>query len=201
MFHMLSQNPELAPESSTKPSRLTSRKPSIDLGQAGVHEPPVQRKKLQLLPRSKPTAEENTPASVLSQFGKINKSAPMVVVPSSVFAGGKNDVECESLSRTSSRSNMFHMLSQNPELMPEASTKHGLPTSGKLSLDYGQTDTKLSMWKTFDQNPEALVLRKKLDPLPRFKPSVVETQRGIKRGKGKHIETFFALRDPEEAGV
>ena len=164
-------------------------------------EPPVQRKKLQLLPRSKPIAEENTPAGDLSQFGKISKSAPMVMGPSSVIAGGKKDINRESLSRTSSRSNMFHMLSQNPELMPDASTKHGLPTSGKLGFDYGQTETKLSMWKTFDQNPEALALRKKLDPLPRFKPSVVETQGGIKRGKGKHIETFFALRDPEETGV
>ena len=60
MFHMLSQNPELMSESSAKHSRPTSRKPSIDLGQAGVPELPVQRKKLQLLPRSKPTAEEST---------------------------------------------------------------------------------------------------------------------------------------------
>jgi translation initiation factor 4G len=93
------------------------------------------------------------------------------------------------------------MLNQIPDLTPEASTKHGLPTSGKLSLDCGQTETKLSMWKTFDQNPEALVLRKKLDLLPRFKPSVVETQASIRRGMGKHIETFFTLRYPEEAGV
>jgi translation initiation factor 4G len=46
-----------------KGSRPTSWKPSIDLGQAGVPKPPLQRKKLQLLPRSKPTAEENTPAT------------------------------------------------------------------------------------------------------------------------------------------
>jgi len=118
-----------------------------------------------------------------------------------VFAGGKNDIKRESLSRTSSGSNVSHMLSQNPELTPEASTKYGLPTSGKLNLDCGQTETKLSMWKTFDQNPEALVLRKKPDPLPCFKPSVVETQSSIKRGMGKHVETFFTLRDPEEARV
>jgi len=143
----------------------------------------------------------NPKAGDLSQFGKVSKNAPMVMGPSSVFAGGKKDIKRESLSRTSSSSNMFHMLSQNPELTPQASTKHGLPTCGKLSLDYGQTETKLSMWKTFDQNPEALVLRKKLDLLPRFKPSVVETQGSIKRGMGEHIETFSTIRDPEEAGV
>ncbi|OAX30979.1 ARM repeat-containing protein [Rhizopogon vinicolor AM-OR11-026] len=46
-----------------KGSRPTSWRPSIDLGQAGVPKPPLQRKKLQLLPRSKPSPEENTPAA------------------------------------------------------------------------------------------------------------------------------------------
>ncbi|OJA15321.1 hypothetical protein AZE42_12802, partial [Rhizopogon vesiculosus] len=39
--------------------------------------------------------------------------------PSSVFAGGKKDSKRESPSRTSSGSNMFHMLGRNPELTPE----------------------------------------------------------------------------------
>jgi len=59
MFHMLSQNPELTTEASTKPSRSSSRKPSVDLGHTGVPEPAVQRRKLQLLPRSVLAAEEN----------------------------------------------------------------------------------------------------------------------------------------------
>ncbi|KAJ8592455.1 hypothetical protein M405DRAFT_859725 [Rhizopogon salebrosus TDB-379] len=58
MFHMLSQNPVLTHESSST---------DIDLGQAGVPEPPIRRKKLQLIPRPKPTAEENTTAPSLDQ--------------------------------------------------------------------------------------------------------------------------------------
>ena len=60
MFSMLSQNPELPVDTTAKPSRPPSRKPSVDLGQGGAPEPP-QRKKLQLLPRSKPTPAEETP--------------------------------------------------------------------------------------------------------------------------------------------
>ncbi|KAG1760091.1 armadillo-type protein [Suillus occidentalis] len=60
MLHMLSQNPELAVEASTKSSRSSSRRPSIDHGHDGVPKPAVQRKKLQLLPRSVLAAEENS---------------------------------------------------------------------------------------------------------------------------------------------
>ncbi|KAG1737870.1 armadillo-type protein [Suillus paluster] len=59
MFYMLSQNLELTPEAAAKPGRPSSRKSSVDLGHAGAPEPALQRRKLQLLPRSKP-AEENT---------------------------------------------------------------------------------------------------------------------------------------------
>jgi translation initiation factor 4G len=58
MFHMLSGNPVLTHESSST---------DIDLGQACVPEPLVRRKKLQLIPRPKPTAEENTTAPSLDQ--------------------------------------------------------------------------------------------------------------------------------------
>ncbi|KAH7918978.1 ARM repeat-containing protein [Leucogyrophana mollusca] len=58
----LSQNPELAAEASGKPSRSGSRKSSVDFGQTGLPEAPPTRRKLQLLPRSKPT-EESTPAA------------------------------------------------------------------------------------------------------------------------------------------
>ncbi|OJA08542.1 hypothetical protein AZE42_02442, partial [Rhizopogon vesiculosus] len=52
----------------------------------------------------------NPKAGDFSQFGKISKGAPMVVGSSSVFAGGKKDSKRDPLSRTSSSSNMFHML-------------------------------------------------------------------------------------------
>lgn len=63
MFSMLSQNPELASEvqAPSKGSRPPSRKPSIDLGVGGIPEPagaPQQRRKLQLLPRTKPLEDE-----------------------------------------------------------------------------------------------------------------------------------------------
>jgi len=35
----------------------------------------------------------NPKAGDLSQFGKISKGAPMVMGPSSVFAGGKEDIK------------------------------------------------------------------------------------------------------------
>src|ERR1700683_1882585 len=61
-----------------------------------------------------------TKAGDLSNFGKINKSATMTFGPSSVFAGKKDSKggggRPESLSRTNSSSNMFSMLSQNPEM-------------------------------------------------------------------------------------
>jgi translation initiation factor 4G len=52
----------------------------------------------------------------LSNFGKISKGQPMTFGPGSVFAGKKGtESKRESISRTSSSSNMFSMLSQNTE--------------------------------------------------------------------------------------
>jgi len=63
IFRMFSQSPELTPEPSIQHSHSISQKPSIDLGQAGVPEPLLQHKKLQLFPQPKTIVEENTPAS------------------------------------------------------------------------------------------------------------------------------------------
>jgi translation initiation factor 4G len=62
MFQML-QNAENAPEPSSlsKSSRPPSRKPSMDLGQAGVPEPATQRRKIILQPRTKPAEGTTTP--------------------------------------------------------------------------------------------------------------------------------------------
>jgi translation initiation factor 4G len=63
MFSMLSQGSEApaveVPHSTGKSSRPPSRKPSIDLGSAAP-EPPVQRKKLVLQPRTLPAAGDAT---------------------------------------------------------------------------------------------------------------------------------------------
>ncbi|KZT21061.1 hypothetical protein NEOLEDRAFT_1121622 [Neolentinus lepideus HHB14362 ss-1] len=58
MFSML-QNAEAA-EAATKPSRPPSRKPSVDLSQSGMASEQPQRRKLQLLPRSKPRLDDET---------------------------------------------------------------------------------------------------------------------------------------------
>lgn len=65
-------------------------------------------------------------AGDLSKFGQISKSSTITFGPGSVFAG-KKEGKRESLSRTSSSSNMFSMLSQNPEGTTEASSKAGAP--------------------------------------------------------------------------
>lgn len=64
-FSILSQNAEQAAElpANSKPSRPASRKPSVDLGAGGVPEAPMQRRKLNLLPRTiKPEEAKETPA-------------------------------------------------------------------------------------------------------------------------------------------
>ncbi|KAJ3997784.1 hypothetical protein F5050DRAFT_1690116, partial [Lentinula boryana] len=58
MFQML-QNVEAA-EVATKTSRPPSRKPSVDLGPGGAPEPAPQRKRLNLLPRTKPVDQDST---------------------------------------------------------------------------------------------------------------------------------------------
>jgi translation initiation factor 4G len=61
------QNPDAAAAepSTSKSSRPPSRKPSVDLGAGAPSDPAPQRRRLQLLPRSKPVGEESkasTPA-------------------------------------------------------------------------------------------------------------------------------------------
>lgn len=66
MFSML--NSDIAAEVSlpSKSSRPPSRKASVDLGAGGVPEAPLQRKKLQLLPRSKPVESKADDSAVAS---------------------------------------------------------------------------------------------------------------------------------------
>ena len=70
------------------------------------------------VPRPPPTARD------LSSFGKINKSGPVVMGPSSVWAGKKDTAKRDSnLPRVNSRSNMFTMLDRDGEVMPETSSQ------------------------------------------------------------------------------
>ncbi|KAI0050434.1 hypothetical protein FA95DRAFT_1603620 [Auriscalpium vulgare] len=104
-----------------------------------------------------------TKAGDLSNFGKISKPpAAMTFGPTSVFAAGKKETKGRenSISRTASSSNMFSMLSQNPEAVAEAtSTKPSRPPSRKPSVDLGQSGV-----------PEAPLQRRKLQLLPRSRP-------------------------------
>jgi translation initiation factor 4G len=65
MFSMLQSSDATVEPPISKSSRPPSRKPSVDLGAGGPPEPATQRRKLNLLPRSKPVGEESkvsTPA-------------------------------------------------------------------------------------------------------------------------------------------
>ncbi|KAG1746330.1 armadillo-type protein [Suillus lakei] len=63
MFHMLSQNPKLAAEASTQPSRSSSWKPSVYIGHAGVPEPAVQRREAPASSSNATTPSEEEPES------------------------------------------------------------------------------------------------------------------------------------------
>ncbi|KAG2153178.1 armadillo-type protein [Suillus clintonianus] len=155
------------------------------------------------VPRAPPKAGD------LSQFGKINKGAPMAMVmgPSGIFAAGKKDSKREALSRTNSSSNMFHMLSQNPELAPETSAKPSRSSSRKPSLDLGHAGV-----------PEPAVQRRKLQLLPRSvlaadenattpseeEPEIVPiamSEADAKKKIDEDVKEFFAVRNLEEADV
>ncbi len=103
-------------------------------------------------------------AGDLSNFGKINKAAPgsMTFGPSSVFS--KKDVKRDngSLSRTNSSSNMFHMLSQNPEIAAEVAQ----PSSSRGSRTPSRTPSvELSAAAVAD----ITAARPRLNLLPRSK--------------------------------
>jgi translation initiation factor 4G len=150
------------------------------------------------VPRPPPKAGD------LSQFGKITKAAPMVLGPGSVFAGKES--KRDSLSRTNSSSNMFSMLSQNPELAADAAAKASRPPSRRPSADFGQGGL-----------PEPPGQRKKLQLLPRTKLAAEDTpppaseeepeapvqtsEADAKKKIDEDVKEFFAVRNLEEADV
>lgn len=97
-------------------------------------------------------------AGDLSNFGKINKSGPVVMGPSSVWAGKKDAAKRDStLTRVNSSSNMFMMLGRDGEAMPETGSKPSRPSSRRTSVDLGVGGAA---------EPQ----RRKLQLLPRSKP-------------------------------
>ncbi|KAG1824453.1 uncharacterized protein BJ212DRAFT_1320301 [Suillus subaureus] len=85
-------------------------------------------------------------ADDLSQFGKISMGAPMVMSPSSALVG-KKDSKRETLSRTNLSSNMFHMLSQKPELAAEAPTKPSRSSGLKRASEEESENTPTTISK------------------------------------------------------
>ncbi|KAI0941635.1 hypothetical protein AcW1_003473 [Taiwanofungus camphoratus] len=83
MFSKLMENPELASEAATsKSSRPPSRKPSVDLGGTGLPEATPQRRKLNLLPRSKPLQTEEGKADSTPAASEANSDDEDSHVPS-----------------------------------------------------------------------------------------------------------------------
>ncbi|KAG2153179.1 ARM repeat-containing protein [Suillus clintonianus] len=156
-----------------------------------------------LVPRAPPKVGD------LSQFGKINKGAPMAMVmgPSGIFAAGKKDSKREALSRTNSSSNMFHMLSQNPELTPDTPTKFSRSSSWKPGMAFSRVSV-----------PQTPVPPGKLQLLPRsiltaeentMTPSeevpgsslTIMSEANAKKKIHEDLKEFFAVRNLKEADV
>ena len=76
MFSMLQSSDVTVEPPTSKSSRPPSRKPSVDLGVGGPPEPVQQRRKLQLLPRTKPVGEESKPSTpAASEAGSDDEAA------------------------------------------------------------------------------------------------------------------------------
>ncbi|KAG2043919.1 hypothetical protein BDR03DRAFT_977623 [Suillus americanus] len=154
------------------------------------------------VPRAPPKASD------LSPFGDITNGPPRTLVmgSSGIFGASKDDKR-EALSQTNSSSNMFHMLSQNPELAAEVSTKPGCSSSRKPSIDLDH-----------DGVPEPAVQHKELQLLPRFVRAADEsiitplederestpiavTEADIKKEIDRYVRAFFAVRNLEEANI
>ena len=105
-------------------------------------------------------ARSQPKAGDLSQFGKINKVAPMSFAPTSVF-NKKGDPKSRDspLSRTASSSNMFSMLQSSDATVDLPMSKSSRPPSRKPSVDLGVGGP-----------PEPGPQRRKLQLLPRTKP-------------------------------
>ncbi|KAG1782038.1 hypothetical protein EV702DRAFT_1069197 [Suillus placidus] len=127
--------------------------------------------------------------------------APMVMSQWSAFAGRKKDSKRQSPSRLNSSSNMFHMLSQNPELAPETSIKSICPSDWKPRVDnLGHVSV-----------PKPAVPHSKPQILPRSalagNPSEGESrviptamsEEDVKKKIDEDVKEFFAVRSLREA--
>ena len=137
-------------------------------------------------------------AGDLSQFDKISEAAPMVMGPSSVFT--KKDIKRDS------SSNMFSMLSQNPELAVDTTAKCSRPPSRKPSVDLGQGGaTELHQRKKIQLLPCTIPTpAEETPPNPSEDESEAPAQMSEADAKKKideYTKELFAVRSMEEADV
>ncbi|KAF9560955.1 hypothetical protein CPC08DRAFT_455778 [Agrocybe pediades] len=136
-------------------------------------------------------------AGDLSNFGKINKQQPMTFGPSSVFAGKKGaDSKRESISRTSSSSNMFSMLSAQSADASEAATKAAEPVQRKrLVLQPRSKPLETETAETSSPAAESESGSSEDEAVPDM--SEADADKKIK----EDIQEFFGVRNLEEAEV
>ncbi|KAG6824193.1 hypothetical protein H0H92_007679 [Tricholoma furcatifolium] len=132
-------------------------------------------------------------AGDLSNFGRISKAFPSTALsfgPSSVFAGKKGEIKRESVSRTSSISNMFSMLSQGAE--PAAEPKAPEPQRKRLVLQPRSKPTLDDAAAKSESDVEE----------SEAEPSAVEmTEEQALKKIGEDSKEFFAVRNLDEAKV
>lgn len=82
MFSMLQSTDTVVDPPTSKSSRPPSRKPSVDLAAGAPPDPAPQRRRLQLLPRSKPKGEESKPSTpAVSEDGSDDEGAEETGAP------------------------------------------------------------------------------------------------------------------------
>ncbi|KAG1846586.1 armadillo-type protein [Suillus subalutaceus] len=123
-------------------------------------------------------------AGDLSQFGKISKGPAMAMAmgPSGVSVVGRKDSKRETLSN--SRSNMFHMLNQNPELAAEVSMKPSRSSRLKPGVDLGHTENATT---PSEEEPEGA-------------PTAM-SETDVRKKIDEDVKEFFAVRNLQEAEV
>ncbi|KAI6007614.1 armadillo-type protein [Pisolithus orientalis] len=141
-----------------------------------------------------------TKAGDLSHFGKISKAAPMVMGPSNVFAG-KKDIKRESMTRTNSSSNMFLMLSQNPELAMEPKPSRAPSRKPSTDLDKSEPTPQRKKLQLLPRTIPAPgeISSPSSEEEPEAAPAAQMSEKDAQKKIDEDAKEFFAARNLEEA--
>ncbi|KAH9485515.1 Eukaryotic translation initiation factor 4 gamma [Psilocybe cubensis] len=139
-------------------------------------------------------------AGDLSNFGKISKAQPMTFGPSSVFAGKKGaENKRESISRTSSSSNMFSMLSAQGAESSEPATKPAEPAQRKRLVL--QPRSKPVESEATELETASPVAGSESDSDEEAASEVEMSEADALKKIKEDLKEFFAVRNLEEAEV